>query len=79
LKQALASIDRRTLLIGGGIGVGLIVGFVAWPRGLDSALVGLGLRGSVERGAAHLPVQVDVVVRLGYGRLVDLAARYHLL
>jgi isoquinoline 1-oxidoreductase beta subunit len=39
LKQALASIDRRTLLIGGGVGVGLIVGFLAWPRGLDSALV----------------------------------------
>lgn len=33
MKQAFASIDRRTLLIGGGAGVGLIVAFMAWPRG----------------------------------------------
>jgi isoquinoline 1-oxidoreductase beta subunit len=32
------SIDRRTLLIGGGAGVGLVVAFALWPRGLDSAL-----------------------------------------
>ncbi len=38
MKRALASIDRRTLLIGGGAGIGLIVAFLAWPRGLDSAL-----------------------------------------
>ena len=31
-------VDRRTLLIGGGAGVGLIVAFVAWPRHWDSAL-----------------------------------------
>ena len=31
-------VDRRTLLIGGGAGVGLIVGFALWPSGLDSAL-----------------------------------------
>ena len=31
-------IDRRTLLIGGGVGVGLIVAFVAWPRKHGSAL-----------------------------------------
>ena len=34
-------VDRRTLLIGGGVGVGLIVGFALWPQGLDSEL-GLG-------------------------------------
>ena len=31
-------VDRRTLLIGGGAGVGLIVAFAAWPRRLDSDL-----------------------------------------
>ncbi len=31
-------IDRRTLLIGGGVGVGLIVAFAAWPRRAGSAL-----------------------------------------
>jgi isoquinoline 1-oxidoreductase beta subunit len=38
LKQALADIDRRTLLIGGGVGIGLIVAFLAWPRRLSSDL-----------------------------------------
>jgi isoquinoline 1-oxidoreductase beta subunit len=32
------NLDRRTLLIGGGAGVGLIVAFVAWPRHLSSDL-----------------------------------------
>lgn len=32
------NIDRRTLLIGGGVGVGLIVGYSLWPRGLHSDL-----------------------------------------
>ena len=31
-------LDRRTLLIGGGAGVGLIVGFALWPRRLGSDL-----------------------------------------
>ncbi len=31
-------IDRRTLLIGGGAGVGLIVAWTLWPGGLDSEL-----------------------------------------
>jgi isoquinoline 1-oxidoreductase beta subunit len=31
-------IDRRTLLIGGGAGVGLIVGYALWPRHLKSEL-----------------------------------------
>jgi len=36
-------IDRRTLLIGGGAGVGLIVGYALWPRHLKSDLaVGRG-------------------------------------
>ena len=38
MKQALADIDRRTLLIGGGVGIGLIVAFLAWPRRLSSDL-----------------------------------------
>ena len=38
MRQALTSIDRRTLLIGGGVGIGLVVGFLAWPRHLDSTL-----------------------------------------
>ena len=36
-------LDRRTLLIGGGAGVGLIVGFALWPRRLGGDL-------SIERG-----------------------------
>ena len=31
-------IDRRTLLVSGGVGVGLIVAFAAWPRKIGSAL-----------------------------------------
>ena len=31
-------LDRRTLLIGGGAGVGLVVAFAAWPRHLSSEL-----------------------------------------
>jgi isoquinoline 1-oxidoreductase beta subunit len=38
LTLALADIDRRTLLIGGGVGIGLVVGFLAWPRHLASDL-----------------------------------------
>ena len=37
------TLDRRTLLIGGGAGVGLIVGYALWPRGMSSDL-------AVERG-----------------------------
>jgi isoquinoline 1-oxidoreductase beta subunit len=32
-------IDRRKLLVGGGVGVGLIVGFALWPRGLSTKLI----------------------------------------
>jgi isoquinoline 1-oxidoreductase beta subunit len=32
------NVDRRTVLIGGGVGVGLVVGFALWPRGLHSDL-----------------------------------------
>ena len=39
MKLALADIDRRTLLIGGGVGIGLVVvAFAAWPRHLASDL-----------------------------------------
>jgi len=31
-------VDRRTLLIGGGAGVGLVVAFALWPRSLRSVL-----------------------------------------
>ena len=33
------NLDRRTLLVGGGVGVGLIVAFALWPRRLASDLV----------------------------------------
>ena len=32
MKLDLTKVDRRTLLIGGGVGVGLVVAFLAWPR-----------------------------------------------
>ena len=32
------NLDRRTLLIGGGVGVGLVVAFALWPDRLDSEL-----------------------------------------
>jgi isoquinoline 1-oxidoreductase beta subunit len=32
-------VDRRTLLVGGGLGVGLVVGYSLWPRGLRSDLI----------------------------------------
>ena len=38
MKQDLASLDGRTLLIGGVVGVGLIVGFLAWPSGIGGDL-----------------------------------------
>ena len=38
MKDALANIDRRTLLIGGGVGIGLVIVFVAWPRHLAGDL-----------------------------------------
>ena len=38
MKPKLASVDRRTLLIGGGAGIGLVVAFLAWPRGPVSVL-----------------------------------------
>jgi isoquinoline 1-oxidoreductase beta subunit len=38
LKHAFASVDRRTLLIGGGVGVGLIVAVLAWPGGAGGDL-----------------------------------------
>lgn len=34
----LPGVDRRTLLIGGGVGVGLIIAFAAWPRREGSPL-----------------------------------------
>lgn len=34
----LPAVSRRTLLIGGGAGVGLVVAFLAWPRGEGSPL-----------------------------------------
>jgi isoquinoline 1-oxidoreductase subunit beta len=38
LKIAHPQLDRRTLLIGGGVGVGLIVAYAMWPGGLASDL-----------------------------------------
>jgi len=60
----LPAIDRRTLLIGGGAGVGLVVGFLAWPRregsplapGRKDRLVNAYLRiGSDERVTIAVP------------------------
>ena len=34
----LTGVSRRTLLIGGGTGVGLVVAFLAWPRREGSPL-----------------------------------------
>ena len=33
------NLDRRTLLIGGGAGIGLVVAFAVWPRHLGSNLL----------------------------------------
>ena len=40
MKSGLPRIDRRTLLIGGGAGVGLVVALAAWPRIYGGALRG---------------------------------------
>ena len=32
MRWPAAAVDRRTLLIGGGAGLGLIVAWAAWPR-----------------------------------------------
>ena len=40
MRWPTAAVDRRTLLIGGGAGVGLIVAFAAWPRRPGSPLRG---------------------------------------
>jgi isoquinoline 1-oxidoreductase beta subunit len=32
------NLDRRTLLVGGGVGIGLVVGYLLWPRRLPSDL-----------------------------------------
>jgi len=50
-----------------------------WITVEDAELIRLGLRRGIEGRAAQRPVQADVVVRLGYGQLGDLAARHHLL
>src|SRR5688572_15570553 len=36
--RSVAAIDRRTLLVGGGVGAGLIIAFAAWPRRAGSPL-----------------------------------------
>lgn len=38
MKLSPLTIDRRTLLIGGGVGIGLVVAFAAWPRRLPTVL-----------------------------------------
>ena len=40
MRWPTAAVDRRTLLIGGGAGVGLIVAFAVWPRRAGSPLRG---------------------------------------
>ncbi len=36
--MTLPDLDRRTLLVGGGAGIGLIIAFAAWPRHIGSGL-----------------------------------------
>ncbi len=40
MKLAVPAIDRRTWLVGGGAGVGLILAFLGWPRTVASGLRG---------------------------------------
>ncbi len=71
------AISRRTLLVGGGLGIGLTVGFVAWPRIYAPALnVTDGehaLSGFVKVGEdGHVTVVVPQV-ELGHGVFTGLA------
>ena len=52
----LPEVDRRTLLIGGGAGIGLVVAFLAWPRGKDSPLP---LRSREQAYGAYLKIGRD--------------------
>ena len=52
----MSGIDRRTLLIAGGAGVGLIVAWALWPKEIGSALSA----GKDERVFGHyLKIRVD--------------------
>jgi len=49
-------LDRRTLLIGGGVGVGLIAGYALWPRHLGSTL---GVRPNEQAFGAYVKIARD--------------------
>lgn len=70
-------ISRRSLLVGGGVGVGLIVGYMLWPRvyapGLNTAPGEYILSGFVKVGAdGHVTIVVPQV-ELGQGVFTGLA------
>ncbi len=69
--MAILNISRRNLLIGGGVGVGLVVGFVVWPRtyapGLNTAPGEHVMNGFVKVGEdGHVTIIVPQV-ELGHG------------
>ncbi|MEP6784682.1 MAG: molybdopterin cofactor-binding domain-containing protein [Sphingomonadales bacterium] len=70
-------ISRRSLLIGGGVGVGLVVGYTLWPRayspGLNTAPGEHALSGFVKVGNdGHVTIVVPQV-ELGHGVFTGLA------
>ena len=60
------NLDRRTLLIGGGVGIGLVVGYALWPRRLPSDLP---LRAAAFPTGAHM----RIYRRMQFGSLIDLS------
>ena len=53
LTMRLPAVTRRTLLIGGGAGVGLVVAFLAWPRRRGQPAAARPARGGVRAVPAH--------------------------
>jgi len=71
-------LDRRTLLIGGGAGVGLIVGFALWPRRVGGDLKGRTQNGGLQielGGSRWEGTGLDVETQNGGVRL-NLPANY---
>ena len=76
----LGAVDRRSLLIGGGAGVGLIVAFALWPRE-DCALSEEELRAflATRLAAFKIPAQFhfagEPLPRLGTGKIDRVALK----
>ena len=69
--MVLPNLSRRNLLVGGGVGIGLVVGFALWPRayapGLNTAPGEHALNGFVKVGEdGHVTIVVPQV-ELGHG------------